>query len=825
MDKQFQRRFKQITAVALAASAPLLLQAQEAATPKKQMEFVTVTAAPIKDSQQAAFEAKKLADNNVEIISADTIGRFPDQNLADSLGRLPGLAIERDQGQARYINFRGAPFRYTSIAFDGIDVPGAENGRTPRFDSFPSVITSRVEANKAILPSMPGEAVAGFINIHTFSPFAEEGWTFAGDIGMGEQDLGGGDIEKYGLRSSWSNDSFGFVAFASENSREQVTDNREYDLVRDANGELVVNELDYRSYKVKREDSAYGGTIEYRGDEGLQRLFLSTLYSEFIDNEERNQFVFAMQTPQAGGSNNGQAVSVSRLLEYGQYENSTQSNTLGADFQLGEWRLEARANATDTEFNVNLPIINSAGGNALADYNLSDIEDPILTLDQDLSGIAYPSHLGIHYGSALNIDAFKFKLDAERDYQWFGQFATLRLGLQRDSRDADGFVTTPVVGLFPDSINIDDYNTGKGWDSNTTNSIGGTYYDNKGLRSAWEAVGLGSIAPGDDARIAITEEILASYIMSTTEFLWGNVVAGVRLEQTDYSSAGTVEGDRVKVEDDFSHVLPSIHVNINLLEDLKLRLSGTTGVNRPNYEEWRAAARIEVQNEEITGGNPTLEAEEAIGFDTALEWYFAPASIFSVGAFYREIDNVIYTAESKVDAGIYLPQFAGQQWNFSGAVNGDNGEMSGVELNFVGHAVDAFEALKGFGISVNMTLLDSEFEQINGDKASLPGTSDLLYNLSFFYEDYGLSARINYQYRDEWVSPIEDPSEVWGEQERMDLSISYALPFDLNGATISVYLNVNNLTDETDLRYAGNGTVNQSESYGRRYLVGLRLNF
>ena len=152
----------------LVSAVPFIAQADE-----KPMEIVTVTAAPIRDSQQAAFDAKKFADNYVEIISADTIGRFPDQNLADSLGRLPGLAIERDQGQARYINLRGAPFRYTSIAFDGIDVPGAENGRIPRFDSIPSVITRKVEVNKAILPSMPGESVAGFINIETFSPFAE----------------------------------------------------------------------------------------------------------------------------------------------------------------------------------------------------------------------------------------------------------------------------------------------------------------------------------------------------------------------------------------------------------------------------------------------------------------------------------------------------------------------------------------------------------------------------------------------------------------------------------------------------------------------------
>src|SRR5690606_14171625 len=71
------------------------------------MDEVVVVARPIRDSDTAAIEAKRSADNVVDVISADTIGRFPDQNLADSLGRLPGLAIERDQGQSRYINFRG----------------------------------------------------------------------------------------------------------------------------------------------------------------------------------------------------------------------------------------------------------------------------------------------------------------------------------------------------------------------------------------------------------------------------------------------------------------------------------------------------------------------------------------------------------------------------------------------------------------------------------------------------------------------------------------------------------------------------------------------
>ncbi|MFT6295569.1 MAG: TonB-dependent receptor, partial [Glaciecola sp.] len=190
-------------AISLAVISSAAISSQSALA--QQIEEIVISS-PIRDSQAAAIEAKRQAFNVKDIISSDAIGRFPDQNLADSLGRLPGIAIERDQGQARFINFRGSPFRWTSIAFDGIDVLGAENGRIPRFDSFPSVITSSVEANKAITPDMPGEAVAGFVNIQTFSPFDREGFSLSLEGGMGEQNLGNGDVEKLNGRLSYSND-------------------------------------------------------------------------------------------------------------------------------------------------------------------------------------------------------------------------------------------------------------------------------------------------------------------------------------------------------------------------------------------------------------------------------------------------------------------------------------------------------------------------------------------------------------------------------------------------------------------------------------------
>lgn len=812
--------------LALAISLPIAAAFPTIAL-AKQIEEVVVSARPIRDSEMAAIEAKRDADNYVDIISADTIGRFPDQNLADSLGRLPGLAIERDQGQARYINLRGAPFRYTSIAFDGIDVPGAESGRIPRFDSFPSVITSQLEANKAILPSMPGESIAGHINVHTFNPFDKEGLSLATDIGMGEQDLGGGDVDKVNLRTSWSNDTFGLVVFGSQNGREQITDTREYDLAPQANGDITVNELDFRSYKVEREDHAWGGRAEYRGEGAVKSLHLSTLFSEFVDKEQRNQHVFAFTNPQPGLAVSNAPARVSRLLEYGEYENSTFTNTLGSELDLGDWEVAASASRIETEFGMDLPIPRSVNGAATVSYDVSDIEDPLLVLPTPLSAINYPVTIGLHYVQALDVETDKFKLDGERDFAWFGQDATLKIGAQYDIRDGSGYISTPVVGAFPSSVNINSFDTGTPWDSNTSNPIGATYFDNIGLLAAWEATGtLGEPAITPANKILIEEDITAAYAMATTEFGWGNLVVGARVEQTDYTSEGTVLDGPLSVSDTFTNFLPSAHLNINLADDVKLRLSASSGISRPTYNEWRAAASVDIADREVTGGNPHLEAEEAMGLDVALEWYFADASLLSAGAFYRTIDNVIYADSSAIDGGLYLASAAGESWTYTGNVNGDDGKMQGLEFNVIGRAEQRLPSpFDGLGFSANMTVLDTEFTGLDGANYDLPGTSDLVYNASLFYEKYDVSVRLNYQYRDEWISPLEDPSEYWGEQKRLDLTAIYTLPFDFSGATVSVYANANNLTDETDVRFAGNGTINQSESYGRYYLLGFRVNY
>ena len=810
-------------------------------------EAIVVTGTPIRDSQIAAIEAKRNADNVLDVLAADTIGRFPDQNLADSLGRIPGLAIERDQGQARFINFRGAPFRYTKIAFDGIDVLGAEDGRTPRFDAFPSVITSRIEVNKATTPDMPGESTVGYVNIETFKPFDREGWSFAGEAGYGNQELGDVGIDKFNGRLSYSNDTFGAVIFGSHNLRGRITDNREYEYA-DTNGDgsndSVVN-LDFRSYRGEREDNAYGGRIEVRPNEN-NAFFFSTLYSEFIDREERNQFDFDLTEPVALGTEAYvPVIVVTRLLEDGQYNNSTFTNTIGYDGTFGEWEFEGRLNYTETENETNIPLPFSTGAAIGGTANVTSIEDPGLFLTEagqpgtsvDVNSLEYPATFGLIFAGLLETEATKAlaQLSKELDFGGFG--TELVFGTQFDTREATGGDTL-AFGGFPGTIDINEFVTSDLWSSDFRNTIGGTNVDNVGLDNAWAAAADRTSNFDEDSLISIEEDILAAFVKFTTEFNWGNLVYGARVEQTNLTSSGTLLNDdgstsSVDADNDYTNFLPSIHANFDVSENVKLRVSASTGLSRPTYSEMRASQSVDPVSLEVSGGNPTLDPEESIGVDASLEWYFAPASLLSVGAYHREIDNVIYPGNSTVDGSLFAPGLIapGTDTTFNSFFNGEDGSLTGLEFNVLATAENWLpEPFDGLGFSGNLTLVDSEFTAptLNNQTFSLPGTSETIYNASVFFEKFGISARVNYQYRDDWLSTTENDSltEFWAETERVDASLRYTLPSTVYGTNVTLALNGNNLTDARDVRYINSrATPNQVEGFGRRWVASVRVDF
>ncbi len=844
--------FLSISTAALMTGAASAQSAAPATQEDASMDVVRVTASPIRDSQAASIAQKRDADNFIDVIAADTIGRFPDQNAADALGRLPGLAIQRDQGQARYINFRGMPERWTTVAFDGIEVLGAEGGRVPRFDSIPTVIVGSIEAIKTLTPSLSAEAVAGTININTFNPFSIEGFGFNGEAGYGSNDLGDGPQRQLAGRASWSNDRFGVLAALSHYRNNQITDNREYSY-EEVGGVMLPEDLDFRTYSLERETNAANLHVEFRPDDAT-RVFVSTLYSEFIDRETRDQFVFDLGGRPGRGVQTGTvvAVPIQRLLQDGRYNNNTWTTTAGSDFDAAGWRVEARLNYTETESSTILPIPLSV----LAVPNVSlptvvyDRTDPrfvtvnlLQTRFTPAPSVGGPlpaipqsgplaANLSILFGDVLETDAWKLQADASRDIELGGHDTTIEFGVQYDTRSATGGNPGSNLGAllrpFPASVNIDAFQTDRPWTSDFPRGFDVFLYDNEGIRKAWaEAVGGFNLSIAPDQAISIEEDILAAYAQATVNWGRSTLVTGARVEHSDYTTAGfavTAAGPQpLSISQSDTRLFPSVNYSFDASETVKLRAGLTTGISRPDYRELRASAVVDASNNVVIGGNPRLQAEEAWGVDAAVEWYPNAGGILAVSAFSRWVDNVIFDASTTLADDRFGPGTAG--FDYVTVDNGSDGRLTGVELNYQQQWTFLPGPLDGFGFQGNITLIDSEFTAPDGRALPLPGTSDLIYNASLYYENYGLSLRLNYSWRDDWLSSIEtdiNADNYWGAYERLDFSARYQVA---DFATL--YFDANNLTDELGVRYQNRdrSLPTEVEGFGRRFMAGIRVSY
>ena len=126
------------------------------------IEQVTVTA--IIDGQQRALSQQKMADNQMQVISADQIGLFPDLNVADALKRVSGVTSDGES-----ISLRGTPGNFTNINMNGEQLVGTGEGgmRTPSLVFIPSDVLASMEVQKTLLPSNDGDAIGGVINLRS----------------------------------------------------------------------------------------------------------------------------------------------------------------------------------------------------------------------------------------------------------------------------------------------------------------------------------------------------------------------------------------------------------------------------------------------------------------------------------------------------------------------------------------------------------------------------------------------------------------------------------------------------------------------------------
>lgn len=861
------------------ATLPLSLAAQEGAqTPAPEspqqadvatdataeVTEITVTATPIRDSLEASINAQRDAVNVVNVIASDTIGRFPDQTAAAALARLPGIAVQRDQGQERFIQVRGGPSRWTQVSFDGINVLGAQD-RVFRFDSVPAALIGSVELSKTLTPDMSSEALAGRVNINTFSALDNPGWDTQLEAGYGYIDLADGPQESYSGRVAWSDGRIGAVFAASHFEFEQQADNAEP--AYDATG---ISALRAAKYVTIRETNAYSGKFEFEVAPG-HRLSFTSLYTEFKDDELRNQYTFNFSGAAGGtrdfGSADLQGVPVQGLFEEGDYENNTFYNVLRGEHALGPWLAEWQLAYTETEDLTDLPLVAQVSADAGLRPNLgyqAGPNFPTVTIGDDgssrLDQRAFDTEVLAYFGGGSESESYTLKGDLERELNVVGGPSTFSVGFQYDTRESvspgavallrpDGTVGSLPLRQTAEALGVAwtpfDFITGERIDEQFQRGFDWNYIDNRGLRGqldgvlsaarAANAAGTGNFAvPTADAGQAyqVDEDISAAYAMN--KWQWGRhgLLAGVRVERVDIRSAGNVTQPGVDggapirsplaVENSFTDLFPSVHWNVDVTDTLKYRLSGVTGAARPSFNELRANASLNDTNLRVTGGNPDLEPETAYGADTSLEWYFAKAALLAANAFYRDVDQVLFDSVTVVgDDRFNTGSVDRSAYEFETTLNGEDGELYGVEFTYNQPWTFVPPALEGLGMQASVSFLDGSFTTPEGRKVDFPGTSDRITNVAMFYENYDFSIRLGYQHRTDWLDDISVDAQTdtfWEATERVDLSVRYELT-----RVITLYMDANNLTDELGIRYAGDESrPTEVEAFGRRYLFGVR---
>jgi iron complex outermembrane receptor protein len=161
--------------LALGSASPAMAQAVSEPDGNV-LETLVVTVKGIAGSYQAGIKTKRDADVMVEAIRSEDIGKMPDKNLAEALQRVPGVAIDRDGGEGRYVTLRGFGPQYNAVLFNGRRLATTENTRAFAFDTIAAELIGGINVYKTQEAYIPEGGIGGTVDARTFRPLDRKGF-------------------------------------------------------------------------------------------------------------------------------------------------------------------------------------------------------------------------------------------------------------------------------------------------------------------------------------------------------------------------------------------------------------------------------------------------------------------------------------------------------------------------------------------------------------------------------------------------------------------------------------------------------------------------
>lgn len=373
------------------------------------------------------------------------------------------------------------------------------------------------------------------------------------------------------------------------------------------------------------------------------------------------------------------------------------------------------------------------------------------------------------------------------------------------------------------------------------------------LQAAMEAHGstasLNSPTASSSGFFDIEEETHALYAQANFEYEMFRGNFGVRYLRTDVTSIGnsiTVDDEgnelvsRVTNTGDYDFILPRFNLVADITDDVVLRFGAGKDIRRPNFNDLSTSVTFSTSpNPNVAIGNPNLTPEEVISYDLAAEWYFAEASVFSVGIFHKTrkdlfVDQIVSAAEDPVtgyrdltdpcegggifnpiaDINVFGPELGTGVCVGTETKINDTGETTQKGIEFaVQYDLSGFESelgwASGFGVLANYTIQEfdgGEAENTATSRASqvfaattgsdqevsavqgLLNLSENAYNITLYYEKFGLSARMRYTWREAYRTDDfgSTSSFPWGfpavqaDRGQLNASVTYDVNENLN---------------------------------------------
>jgi iron complex outermembrane receptor protein len=844
------------------------------------LEEVVVTG--VRASLRESLETKRNATAFVDAITAEDVGKFPDKNLAESLQRVPGVVINREFGEGERVNLRGTAANLTRTLFNGHALATADwfildqlsTTRSFNYLMLPSDLIGKVSVYKSPQADLEEGGIGGLIDVTSRSPLDMKANSIFASLQGAYSDLADESDPQASALYSWKNDdeTFGVLVAGIYQQRHLRRDGVEvlgyFDS--DPGAGVVQTPSLIGSALFQQERVREGGnvTLEFRPSDKLD-VSLSALYSQFdADNINENFIAWGTRAIANGGTlsnvtmqgDTAVAGRISSLnngtsdfgMVYDAIDRFASANTrsidLDTDYRLtDDWLLHFKVGYTDAEGNTDAQPFVEFGAPAVFDYDLRGRTPSVRFLNVDPTDPSDAQFIFSSLHQILNNDDETYGyVDAERTLD-FGLLKSVKFGAKYTDHNRELIFNATTYGGFHVPINTTPASAFAGGltPSDYLHSI-----DTSGTLSRYWEVDKASVERILFANLAtagrvvypqqnfsVTEKASAGYAMANFQGdRWrGNL--GVRVVRTEQISSGNlinpsggaVENpfgnfDPIRAERTYTDTLPSLNVVYNLTDNALLRFAAAKVMARPDFTD--IAPRISLNPGALSGasGNPDLDPYRANQADISVEVYPNANTSYAIGVYYKDVKSFItdslvvqnFPIESQTAPSLQCspigPNLFDCPFSINQRSNGGGGSIKGVELSVTQPLI------RDFGVQMNYTWSDAEAD--NGDP--LPQSSKNQFNLSTYFENQWVSARLSYTYRSEFfvtfdrLTPLNEKS-----LESLDASISV-------NVTNNVALTFDgvNLTNEKIEQFAGEEFRPRAVyDNGRIYFAGVRLKF